>query len=193
MTAAENSGVVLRTPRLILRPWRDEDVEPFAAMNADPRVMEHFPSLMDREQTEAMVARIRTHFAAHGFGPWAVEVPGAASFIGFTGIFHVPFEAYFTPAIEVGWRLTPAHWGQGYATEAAQAVLQHGFERLALPEIVAYTVPANVRSRRVMEKLGMKHEPAGDFDHPRIAEGSPARRQVLYRISPSMRSIMFPS
>jgi RimJ/RimL family protein N-acetyltransferase len=148
---------------------------------------------MDREQTEAMVVRIRTHFAAHGFGPWAMEIPGAASFIGFTGLFHVPFEQSFTTGLEAGWRIAPAHWGHGYATEAAEASLRYGFERLGLGEIVAYTVPANVRSRRVMEKLGMKHDSASDFDHPRIAEGNPARRQVLYRISSSMRSSMFPS
>lgn len=175
----------VRTPRLWLRPWRDEDVEPFAALNADPRVMEFFPALLSRQETEAGVARIRAHFTQHGWGLWAVEVPGVAPFVGFVGLTTVSFSAPFTPAVEVGWRLARAHWGQGYATEGARAALDVGFRRLGLPEIVSFTVPANVRSRRVMEKLGMRHAPAEDFEHPRVPEGHALRRHVLYRLRAS--------
>jgi RimJ/RimL family protein N-acetyltransferase len=172
----------LHTERLWLRPWREEDVDALAALNADPRAMEHFPALLSRPETEAMVARIRAHFAQHGWGLWAVEVPGVAPFIGFVGLSTVSFQAPFTPAVEVGWRLAPAHWGQGYAPEGARAVLDLAFHRLGLPEVVSFTVPANVRSRRVMEKLGLHHSPDDDFDHPRLPEGHPLRRHVLYRV-----------
>jgi RimJ/RimL family protein N-acetyltransferase len=171
-----------RTERLWLRPWRDEDVEPFAALNADPRVMEHFPALLSRQETEALVARIRAHFAQHGWGLWALEVPGVAPFVGFVGLTTVPFTAPFTPAVEVGWRIAQAHWGHGYATEGARAALDVAFHRLGLPEVVSFTVPANMRSRRVMEKLGMHRDPAEDFEHPRLPEGHPLRRHVLYRL-----------
>ena len=172
----------LHTRRLILRPWREADLGPFAAMNADPAVMEFFPRPLDREESDLAVARIREHFDRHGFGPWAVEVPGIADFIGFVGLAVVSrFEAPFTPAVEVGWRLARAHWGRGYATEAARAALAFGFDELELDEIVSFTVPANVRSRAVMERLGMTHSPDDDFDHPAIPEGHPMRRHVLYR------------
>jgi RimJ/RimL family protein N-acetyltransferase len=172
----------VRTGRLWLRPWRDEDVEPFAAMNADPRVMEHFPALLSRQETEAMVGRIRAHFAQHGWGLWALEVPGVTPFAGFVGLNTVPFTAPFTPAVEVGWRLAPAHWGSGYATEAARAALGVAFDTLELPEVVSFTVPANVRSRQVMERLGMHHSPTEDFEHPRLPPGHPLRHHVLYRL-----------
>lgn len=172
----------VRTERLWLRPWRDEDVEPFAALNADPRVMEHFPAVASRQETEAMVARLRAHFAQHGWGLWAVEVPGVAPFIGFVGLSTVTFTAHFTPAVEVGWRLAAAHWGQGYATEGARAALGVAFRELGLSEVVSFTVPANLRSRRVMEKLGMHHDPDEDFEHPRLPPGHPLRRHVLYRL-----------
>jgi RimJ/RimL family protein N-acetyltransferase len=172
----------VRTERLWLRPWREEDVEPFAAMNADPRVMEHFPALLSRQETEALVARLQAHFAQHGWGLWAIEVPGGAPFVGFVGLSTVPFTAPFTPAVEVGWRLAPAHWGSGYATEGARAALGMAFDTLGLSEVVSFTVPANVRSRRVMERLGMHHAPADDFEHPRLPQGHLLRRHVLYRL-----------
>ena len=172
----------MRTDRLLLRRWREDDVEPFARMNADPVVMEHFPSLLTREQSAAMVERIERHLDAEGFGLWAVEVPAVAPFIGFVGLQRVPFEAHFTPAVEVGWRLDPAHWGHGYATEAALACLDLGFGPLGLEEIVSMTTPGNARSWRVMERIGMHRDPADDFDHPRIAEGHPIRRHVVYRL-----------
>src|SRR3954453_22258624 len=133
----------LSTARLLLRPWRDEDLAPFAAMNSDPRVMEFFPKPLDRAESEAMAERIRGHFARHGFGLWAVEVPGVSAFIGFVGLSVPTFEAHFTPCVEIGWRLAAEHWGRGYATEAAGAVLEFGFRRLGLAEIVSFTVPAN--------------------------------------------------
>jgi RimJ/RimL family protein N-acetyltransferase len=173
----------IRTQRLILRPWRDDDLAPFAAMNADPRVMEFFPAPLSRDESDASAGRIRAHFDAHGFGLWAIEVPGRSSFIGFTGLMPPRFEAHFTPAIEIGWRLAFEHWGQGYATEAARAVLAHGFETLGLAEIVSFTAVGNVRSRQVMEKIGMRHDARGDFDHPLIAEGHPLRPHVLYRVA----------
>ena len=173
----------LRTSRLILRDWRDDDVPRFAALNADPAVMAHFPSRLDRAASDALAARIRAHHVAHGWGAWAVEVPGEEDFIGFVGLQRVPFEAPFTPAVEIAWRLARAHWGRGFATEAASAALAFGFERLALPEIVAFTVPANARSRAVMERLGMTRDPADDFDHPRLPEGHALRRHILYRMA----------
>ena len=173
---------MLRTPRLILREWRAEDIAPFAAMNADPAVREHFPALLSMAESAASAEGIQAHIARHGFGFWAVEVPGVAPFIGFVGIARVPFEAAFTPAVEAGWRLARAHWGQGYATEGARAAVADGFGRLGLGAIVAFTVPGNWRSRRVMARLGMTHDPADDFDHPRLPAISPLRRHVLYRL-----------
>jgi RimJ/RimL family protein N-acetyltransferase len=172
----------LRTQRLILRPWRDEDLAPFAALNADPGVMEHFPATLSRAESDAFAERVRSEMAARGFGLWAVEVPGVAPFVGFTGLAVPRFEARFTPCVEVGWRLAREHWGNGYAPEAARAALAHGLGVLGLDEIVSFTAAGNLRSRRVMEKLGMTHDPADDFEHPSLAPGHPLRRHVLYRI-----------
>jgi RimJ/RimL family protein N-acetyltransferase len=172
----------LRTERLLLRRWRPADLEPFAAMNADPQVMEHFPAPLSREESDAAAARIAAHFERHGFGLWAVEASSGAPFAGFIGLAIPRFEAHFTPCVEIGWRLAADHWGRGYATEGARAALAFGFESLRLEEIVSYTVPANLRSRRVMEKLGMTHDPSEDFDHPLLPEGHPLRRHVLYRM-----------
>ena len=171
----------LRTERLLLRRWRDDDRAPFAALNADPRVVEFLPGPLSRADSDALVARVEAHFAVRGFGLWAVEVPAAIPFAGFVGLAVPAFEAVFTPCVEVGWRLGPACWGRGYATEAARAALEFGFARLGLAEIVSFTVPANARSRRVMERLGMTHDPADDFDHPALPAGHPLRRHVLYR------------
>lgn len=183
MTPAPENGPELHSDRLLLRRWRPEDLEPLAAMNADPEVMRCLPAQLSREESDAVAERIERHFEAHGFGFWAVEAPGIAPFIGFVGLANVGFEAPFTPAVEIGWRLARPFWGSGYATEAARAALTFGFNRLRLPEIVAFTVPANARSRRVMERIGMSHDPADDFDHPALAPGHPLRRHVLYRIA----------
>lgn len=172
----------LRTERLILRPWRQDDFDPFAAMSADPKVMEHFPSTLTREESDAVAERLKAHIETHGFGFWALEVPGIAPFIGFAGLLHVSFEAPFAPAVEIGWRLAPAWWGKGYATEAARASLAHGFGPLGLAEIVSFTIPANTRSQAVMQRLGMARDPADDFNHPRVPDRHPMRRHVLYRL-----------
>jgi RimJ/RimL family protein N-acetyltransferase len=172
----------LRTERLLLRPWRDDDLAPFAALNADPRVMEFYPSTLPREESDARAARIRDDLVRRGFGLWAVELLDGGAFIGFIGLTEPTFEAHFTPCVEIGWRLAFAHQRRGYATEGARASLAFGFERLGLDTIVSMTTVENRRSRRVMEKLGMGHDPADDFDHPRLSEGHPLRRHVLYRL-----------
>jgi ribosomal-protein-alanine N-acetyltransferase len=171
----------LRTPRLLLRDWRDDDLDAFAALATDRLVMRHLRPL-DRAGSDALAVGIRRHCAEHGFGMWAVELPGRAPFIGFVGLIHVPPEMPCAPAIEIGWRLASAHWGHGYATEAATAARDAGFEQFGFGEIVAYTRPANVRSERVMQRLGMTHDPADDFDHPRIPVGDRLSRHVLYRL-----------
>jgi len=173
---------ILTTDRLILRRWRESDREPFSGMNSDPRVMEFFPALLSRQESEAMVDRIEAHFDAHGFGLWAAELRQVKSLVGFIGLNVPSFEAHFTPWVEIGWRLAADHWGQGLATEGANAVVRYSFEKLGLGELVSFTAPANVASRRVMEKLGMTYDPADDFDHPRLPEGHPLRRHVLYRL-----------
>ncbi len=175
--------MTLSSDRLRLRRWHHADREAFAAMNADARVMEFFPKRLSRVESDALVDRIEVHLNERGFGLWAVEVPGVAPFIGFTGLSVARFNAPFTPCVEVGWRLAVEHWGHGYATEAARLALGHGFGHLALPEIVSFTSTTNLRSRAVMERLGMRHDPADDFDHPSIAQGHPLRRHALYRLS----------
>ena len=173
----------LRTERLRLRRWRPADRAPFAALNADPRVMAHFPATLSREESNTLAARVEAHFDQHGFGLCAVEVPEVAPFVGFLGLSVPRFEAHFTPCVEIGWRLAPEHWGKGYATEGARAVLAFGFETLQLGEIVSFTTTGNLPSRRVMEKIGMTHDPVDDFDHPGLPDGHPLRRHVLYRIA----------
>lgn len=171
----------LETPRLILRRWQASDSEPFYRINSDPRVMEFFPACLTREQSDALMARAERHFETRGFGPFAAELRDGGAFAGFVGLFIPEFEAHFTPCVEIGWRLAAEHWNQGLATEAANAVLRLAFEKLGLREVVSFTVPANQRSRRVMEKLGMTC--SGEFDHPRLPEGHPLRLHVLYRKS----------
>ncbi len=173
--------VSLRTERLLLRPWRDDDVAAFAELSADPAVMEFLLPFADRAAGEAWAARARRHWDEHGFGQWVVEIPGEASFAGVVGLARTAYEAHFTPAVEIAWRLARAYWGRGYASEAARAALDYGFGELGLAEIVAVTVPANQRSRRVMERLGMTRMPADDYDHPNVPEG-PLKRHVLYRL-----------
>lgn len=175
----------LHTLRLVLRRWREADREPFAGLNADPRVMRFFPAVLSRRQSDDLFARIEQHFATHGFGPWAVEVRGVAPFVGFVGLSVPAFGAHFTPCIEVGWRLDARHWGRGYASEGARAALRFAFDVLALDEVVSFTVPDNAASRAVMTRIGMGHDPADDFDHPALPEGHPLRRHVLYRIARS--------
>ena len=179
------AGVAARTPRLVLRAWRDDDLAPFAALNADPAVMRHLPAPLGRAESDALAARIRAGIAERGFGLWAVEVPGVAAFAGFVGLSVPRFEAAFTPCVEVGWRLARAHWGRGYATEAAAAALDLAFGPLGLGEVVSFTAPANRASRAVMARLGMRRDPADDFEHPMLPAGHPLRPHVLYRTTPA--------
>ena len=181
--AAMTAYLTLSSGRIHLRPWRDEDREPLAAMNSDLRVMEFFRSNLSRIESDAMVERIQKHFKDHGFGLWVLEVPGVAPFVGFAGLAWARFRAHFTPAVEVGWRLAFEHWGHGYATEAARLALGHGFGTLALLEVVSFTSATNHRSRAVMERLGMRRDPAEDFDYPSFPEDHPLGRHVLYRLS----------
>jgi ribosomal-protein-alanine N-acetyltransferase len=164
----------------------EADRAPFAALNADPEVMRHMPRLLSREESDAVVQRLQAHFERHGFSFFAVELPGVAPFAGFIGLLHCPFEAHFTPAVEIGWRLAREHWGKGYVTEAARACLDYAFSELALDEVVSITVPANTRSWAVMERLGMRRDPSEDFEHPLLPEGHPLRLHVLYRLRPSV-------
>jgi len=172
----------LSTSRLRLRHWRESDLEPFAALNADQRVMEFMPTRLTRAESDAAAERSEAEIARRGFGFWAVELRASAEFIGFVGLHAVSFEAHFTPCVEIGWRLGRASWGQGFATEAARECLRFGFESLALPEVVSFTVPLNRRSRAVMERLGMRRAPSDDFEHPRLPAGHPLRLHVLYRM-----------
>ena len=172
----------LRTERLLLRGWRAEDRVAFAALNADPRVMEWFPTPMTSAESNAVADRIEKQFEETGWGLWAVEIPGVDPFIGFVGLSPSESTLGF-PSVEIGWRLAAEHWGNGYAPEAAVAALRFGFEHLFLDEIVSFTSVGNAKSRRVMAKIGMKHNPKDDFDHPRLPKTSPLSRQVLYRIT----------
>ncbi len=169
------------TERLRMRPWRDEDRPAFAELNADPRVMEHLHALLSRSESDELLDRIEEHFERHGFGFWAVEPLEAPRLSGFVGLSIPRFDLHFTPCVEVGWRLAHQDWGKGFATEAARAALAFGFEQLDLDEIVSFTIPANQRSRRVMERIGMTHDPSDDFDHPMFEPSHRLSRHVLYR------------
>jgi len=174
--------VELRTERLILRRLRPDDVDAFAAMNADPEVMRYFPACLDRTETEALIVRMNRHFARHGFGWWAVDVPGVMAFAGFVGLLVPAFHTHFTPCVEVGWRLVRQAWGHGYATEAGRASIDFAFNRLGIEEIVSMAVVANHPSHRVMERLGMTRRPDDDFGHPKLPFDYPLRPHVLYRL-----------
>jgi RimJ/RimL family protein N-acetyltransferase len=173
----------LRGPRVLLRPWRESDLEPFAAMSADPEVMEFLPAVT-RAESDGALGRVTRHIEEHGFAFWALELPGEIPFAGFVGLAVPRFEASFTPCVEVGWRLARAHWGKGYALEGANVALRAAFGPLALREVVAFTVERNTRSRRVMDRLGMQRTPDEDFDLPHLREGHPLRRHMLYRVTP---------
>ncbi len=176
----------ITTQRLLLREWREDDLAPFAALNADPEVMRYFPAALTRVESDEFAHYVQGLLALHGWGLWAVEVRGVAPFIGFVGLNRPRFEAHFTPAIEVGWRLDRPHWGRGFATEAAAAALTFAFDELGCSEVVSFTSPVNQRSIRVMRRLGMSRDPADDFDHPAVSDG-PWRRHVLYRVAREQR------
>jgi RimJ/RimL family protein N-acetyltransferase len=193
----------LSTSRLILRQWREADRSAFAQLNDDPTVMEYMPRRLSRDESDAAAARLAAALETRGWGCWAVEVKSTAvksgalkssgfegtaanagtPFIGFVGLSVPSFEAHFTPCVEIGWRLAKEHWGYGYASEAAAASLRFAFDHLKLEQIVAFTVPLNKRSMRVMERIGMSRDPAGDFEHPKLPPGHPLRPHVLYRVN----------
>lgn len=174
---------VIQTERLILRQWRPEDLDPLAVMNADPEVMRYFPIWPDRAGTAAMMERLRAHIDRHGFGFWALELPEKPAFIGFCGLLAPAFHTHFTPCVEIGWRLRREAWGKGYATEAGGACLDFAFSQLGLDEVVSMAVVDNLRSRAVMERLGMTRREEDDFGHPRLPFDHPFRHHVLYRLS----------
>jgi RimJ/RimL family protein N-acetyltransferase len=168
-------------PRVRLRPWRDDDRAPFAALNADPDVMQFLPATLSRAESDAMIDRMQAAIAARGWGNWCLDIAGRC--VGFVGLSEPMFEAHFTPCVEIGWRLARSAWGLGYATEAARLVLDFAFGDLKFDEIVSFTTVANLASRRVMERIGMTRDPADDFDHLRLPAGHPLRPHVLYRIA----------
>jgi RimJ/RimL family protein N-acetyltransferase len=181
--AAGPAGPRLQTERLLMRRWTDADRAPFARLNADSEVARYLNGPMRSVDSDALIDRIEAGFEANGFGLWAVEVAATGEFIGFTGLARPRFRAHFMPAVEVGWRLARPAWGHGYATEAASAALAYGFGPAGLDEIVSFTTRANARSRAVMDRLGMVHDEADDFDHPSLAESDPLRSHVLYRLT----------
>lgn len=178
----------LETERLVLRRWWRSDREPFAAMNADPEVMEHFPAILNRAESDAMIEAIEAAFEQRHFGLWALEIAGTGDFVGFTGLAVPGFEAPFTPAVEIGWRLARPYWGHGYASEAARRVLRFAFGDLGLTGLVSFTAATNIRSQAVMKRIGMTHDPADDFDHPLLPEGHRLRRHRLWRITAPPRA-----
>ena len=179
---------MLTTDRLVLRPFREVDHAPFYALNTHPAVVESLGSSPTRAESDAMIERFAEELDREGWGLWAVEEAGGAPFVGMVGLHRVHPEVPCAPAVEVGWRLHPDHWGHGYATEAASASLRFGFDEAGLEEIVGFTTTLNTRSQAVMARLGMRRDPDGDFDHPSVPEGSPLRRHVLYRLTASARA-----
>ena len=173
--------ITLETERTILRPWRDEDIPTWVAMCADARVMEFYTMPLARDEACAQVEGMRARMKRDGYGWWVLEIKDGASVAGVMVLQDVPFETHFTPAIEIGWRLVPEAWGKGYASESGAALLDFAFNELQRSQVVAVTSAINVRSRRVMERLGMVYDPDDDFEHPRIEVGHPLRRHVLYR------------
>lgn len=179
--------IILQTPRLILRTWQESDIPLMAAISSDPVVMEFFPSLQDYDHTQKMVEYIMQHHEQHGYGLYAVELKDTQEFIGFVGLdrtrFTIPsIQLENVEVVEIGWRLSAKHWNKGYATEAATAVLNYAFNVLKIPEIFSFTAVVNQRSRHVMEKIGLQYSSDFDFDHPKLPEGHPLRRHVLYRL-----------
>lgn len=176
---------ILTTKRLLLRQWKESDLPLFAKMNADSRVMEWFHSTLSKEESDSLAERIQKELREQEYGLWAIEVVGAAPFIGFVGLHHQDFSADFTPCIEIGWRLAYEHWGKGYAFEAASKVTEYAFQTLKLHELVSFTAVGNQRSRKLMEKLGMTRRSEDDFKYPKLPKGHPLQPHVLYRLKNS--------
>jgi len=173
----------LSTNRLLLRAWKESDLPLFAKMNADFRVMEHFPSALSTKESNSFAQKFQKELEEKEYGLWAVEVPGVSPFIGFVGLHYQDFEATFTPCIEIGWRLSHEHWGKGYAFEAASKVIDYAFHTLKLTELVSFTAKTNERSQKLMQRLKMTHDPKDDFEHPKLSPGHPLRPHVLYRLT----------
>lgn len=173
---------ILKTERLILRPWKKSDLEPFCTMNQDPKVMEFYPSTLTKKESDAFAQKIQREYAQRGYGFWAIEVPKIANFIGYVGLNYWDLKMDFAPCIDIGWRLASPFWGKGYATEGAKEVLHYSFENLKLEEIVAMATIGNFRSHRIMEKLGMQHSPKENFHHPKLPKEHPLSLRVLYRL-----------
>ncbi len=175
-------ATIIETKRLILRTWIDTDLQPMVSINQDPKVMEYFPGLQDLETTKNFIAKVNNHFDKYGYSLYGCIRKDSNEFIGFIGLLIADFKAHFTPATEIGWRLSSKHWGQGFATEGAKAVLEHAFTWLKLPEIVSFTAMGNAKSINVMRKIGLQHNAKDDFDHPKLENNSPLNRHVLYRL-----------
>ena len=178
-------GALVETTRLRLRRWHESDRAEFALMNGDRQVMEFMPRCLSYAESDALVDRIEAHFDQHGFGLYAAELRQENRFVGFIGLSVPDFDAHFTPCVEIGWRLAVGYWGHGLATEGARGVARYAFDYLRIAELVSFTVPLNQRSRRVMEKIGMRRTASDDFDHPTLPDGHPLRRHVLYRLTPA--------
>lgn len=178
-----NNVKILETNRLILRTWEDSDLQQMFAINQDPKVMEYFPGLQSLEMTKHFIDKVNQHFDNHGYSLYATIRKDTREFIGFIGLLTVDFEAHFTPATEIGWRLSSNQWGQGFATEGAKAVLDYAFRELKIPEIVSFTAEGNMKSIRVMQKIGLQRNPDDDFNNPKLDDSSPLKRHVLYRLS----------
>lgn len=176
---------IIETDRLILRTWQDSDTAKMAKINKDAKVMEYFPGIVDMQGTQRLIDKINKHYDEHGYTLYAVEIKATKQFIGFVGLLNATFYAHFTPATEIGWRLGSQFWGQGYATEAARAVLDYAFNQLNLDEIVSFTTANNLASRRVMEKIGLKRNPKDDFDNPNVINYPDLVPHVLYRLKRS--------
>lgn len=176
----------LETERLILRRWQDSDLEPFSAIVGDPEVRRYYPSTLTKDETKNLISRFESHFEEEGFGLFALELKSTGELIGYTGLNKPTFQAHFMPCVEIGWQLARHQWGKGYAPEAARKVLENGFVRLNLAEIVSFTTVRNTQSRRVMEKLGMQRNPSDDYEHPMLPAGHPLKPHVLYRLPKSI-------
>ncbi len=177
----------LRTQRTLLRQWQDSDLDAWAALNADAEVRRHFSALLSRDEALDEAERMRAALTRRGWGAWALEIPGVLPFAGFVGLLVPAWSAHFTPAVEIGWRLARGAWGQGYASEAAAAAAAFALDQLQLDELVAITVPANLPSQRVMQRIGMQHDADGGFAHPRLPADHPLSRHLLYRLRPHNR------
>jgi len=183
MTVKQEYVAPLESERLLLRSWRDEDVRQWVAMSADPRVMRFFPSTYEADRATVMAQTFRERLEADGYGWWVLEAKNVSPFVGVIALQKVPFEAHFTPAFEIGWRLKPEFWGRGYASEGSKLATLFAFDVLNLDEIVAMSAVQNIPSQRVMERLGMTHDPRDDFDNPRLEDGHPLRRHALWRLA----------